>query len=215
MHPPFVTTCLSRGRPQPMTSLDFYIKDEKAKFEINYEPKQLHTLSAADTQRLLQRYKDNFDKLSAVDKHQYEKRALSSLRQYQKVLCFTLSAPSCTFATFLMHRPCSAPRLSASLSVVCLTLHALCLTLHNPLHSRLLRAVCTLGVCPYVEDRAAKEITGDGYEEGKGGGRGDLSPGKGGAYREGRAGGRGAPRPLTQPHAPMRSVPRGKTSPHR
>ena len=101
MHPPFVTTCLSRGRPQPMTSLDFYIKDEKAKFEINYEPKQLHTLSAADTQRLLQRYKDNFDKLSAVDKHQYEKRALSSLRQYQKVLCFTLSAPSCTFATSL------------------------------------------------------------------------------------------------------------------
>ena len=207
MHPPFVTTCLSRGRPQPMTSLDFYIKDEQAKYKTNYE----HTLSAADTQR----YKNNFDKLSAVEKHQYEERALFSLRQYQTVLCFTLSAPSCTFATFLMHRPCSAPRLSASLSVVCLTLHALCLTLHNPLHSRPLRAVCTLGVCPYVEDRAAKEITGDGHEEGKGGGRGDLSPGKGGAYREGRAGGRGAPRPLTQPHAPMRSVPRGKTSPHR
>ena len=202
-----LSPCLSRGRPQPMTSLDFYIEDEQRKYKTNYE----HTLSAA----VKQLHKDNFDKLNAVDKHQYEEKALVSLRQYQQVLCFALSAPLCTFATFLMHRPCSAPRLSASLSVVCLTLHALCLTLHNPLHSRPLRAVCTLGVCPYVEDRAAKEITGDGHEEGKGGGRGDLSPGKGGAYREGRAGGRGAPRPLTQPHTPMRSVPRNNTSPHR
>ena len=80
-----------------MTSLDVYIKDELEKYKTNYETKQLHTLSAA----VKQRHKDNFDKLSAVDKHQYEKRALFSLQQYQTVLCFTLSAPSCTFATSL------------------------------------------------------------------------------------------------------------------
>ena len=92
-----LSPCLSRGRPQPKTPLDCYIEDEQGKFKINSETKQLHTFSAADTQP----YKDNFDKLSAVNKHQYEKRALFSLQQYQTVLCFTLSAPSCTFATSL------------------------------------------------------------------------------------------------------------------
>ena len=101
------TAC--HGRPQPKTPLDYYIKDKQGD-------------------------KEDFDKLSAADKKQYEEKALLSVQQYQKVLCFTLAAPPCTLSTSLMH-----PALQPRCRTLCASLYTLCLALHSP--------ICTRGPC--------------------------------------------------------------------
>ena len=133
------TAC--HGRPQPKTPLDCYIKDKL----IEERPDRLGQIGSKPdgflpgTDLVEQRYKEDFDKLSAAEKTQYEKKALLSLRQYQKVLCFTLSAPPCTLSTSLMY-PALHPRLGAALSVPRST--------QPYLHSRPLRALCIVGMCP-------------------------------------------------------------------
>lgn len=128
------TAC--HGRPQSKTPLDCYIKDKL----IEERPDRLGQIGSKPdgflpgTDLVEQRYKEDFDKLSAADKKQYEEKALLSVQQYQEVLCFTLAAPPCTLSTSLMH-----PALHPRCRTLCASLYTLCLALHSP--------ICTRGPC--------------------------------------------------------------------
>ena len=92
---------------EPITTpLDFYIKRPKD------QPVKVEQVEINWDSEVLDRDKDNFNKLSATEKEKYEEKASISLQQYQAV-------PRYSSRTLLMHplHPVPHARLNASLSV--------------------------------------------------------------------------------------------------